>query len=204
MWTNAGSKATDDTEQAFRWDYADFGVTATPAATVELPSRGDGGDVHGAQFAGIGGGFLWEVLRLDDQIHVIEPYSATLVNTIDLETADVANPGADVLDRDQFGTNMYMSLRGPAPITAITGSIDPNRTPGILVYKTVFGYGGVAAKTERVFSGNTIFICPPTDDGDDHDHDDDNVVCEEGDPGAVEVDSADPHGLKSLNYVSGF
>jgi len=204
MWTNAGSKATDDSEAAYRWDYADFGVKATPSATVALPQKGDGGDVHGAQFAGIGGPFLWELQRLDDQIHVVEPYSATLVNTIDLETAEVANPGGDVLDRDQYGTNMYMSLRGPAPITAITGSIDPNRTPGILVYKTLFGYGGFAAKTERVFSGNPIFICTPDGDAGGHDHDDDNIVCNEGDLGAVEVDSADPHGLKSLNYLSGF
>ena len=204
MWTNAGSKSVDDTEQAFRWDYADIGVTALPSATVELPSRGDGGDVHGAQFAGIGGGFLWEVLRLDDQIHVIEPYSAKLVNTIDLETAEVPNPAADVLDRDQYGTFMYASLRGAAPITAITGSIDADRTPGILVMGTLFGYTGHALKTEQVFSGNTIFICPKEDDGDDHDHDDEDIICNEGDTGAVEVDSADPHGLKSLNYVTGF
>jgi hypothetical protein len=204
MWTNAGSKALDDNEQALLWEYADIGVTAQPAAIVDLPDKGDGGDVHGAQFAGIGGSFLWEVMRLDDVIHVIEPASAAVVNSIDLETAEVVNPGADVLDRDQTGTSMYMSLRGPAPITAITGSIDADRTPGILVMSTLYGYNGYATKTERIFSGNTIFICPPDehDDGE-HDHDDDDLVCNEGDPGAVEVDSADPHGLKSLNYLTG-
>ena len=201
MWTNAGSKAGDDTEFAYRWDFADIGVSATPAAAVELPQKGDGGDVHGAQFAGIGGGFLWEVMRLGDQIHVIEPHSATLVNSIDLETADVPNPGADVLDRDQFGTSMYASLRGAKPITAITGSVDADRTPGIMVLGTLFGYGGIALKTEQVASGNTIFVCPPDMPIDDDD--DDDVVCNEGDPGAVEVDSADPHGLKSLNYLTG-
>ena len=201
MWTNAGSKDPNDTEFAYRWDYADIGVTATPAAAVELPQKGDGGDVHGAQFAGIGGSFLWEVMRLGDQIHVIEPYSARLVNSIDLETPEVPNPGGDVLDRDQFGTSMYVSLRGAKPITAITASIDADRTPGIMVIGTLFGYGGVALKTEQVFSGNTIYVCPPATPIDDDD--DDDVVCSAGDPGAVAVDSADPHGLKSLNYLSG-
>ncbi len=204
MWTNAGSKSPTDSEAAYRWDYADFGVKATPSATVALPSKGDGGDVHGAQFAGLGGGFLWEVERLDDRIHVIDPSSATLVNTIDLETADVPNPGADVLDRSQSGTTMYMSLRGAKPITAIPASIDADRTPGIMVYQTIFGYSGFQLKTEEVDGGfDRIYICPAHDDEHNHD-DDDDVICAEGDEGAVEVASDDPHGLKSLNYLSGF
>jgi hypothetical protein len=208
MWTNAGSKDPADDERAykFKFRHAYNNNKTGPIATVDLPETAEeGGDVHGAQFAGIGGSFLWEVMRLDDDIHVIEPQTATLVNTIDLETAEVENPQADVLDRSAFGTRMYASLRGAVPTTAITGNNDPLRTPGVMVLGTIFGYGGVQLKTEGILSGNVAEFCPEVaDDGDeDHVH---YELCDDTHPNyadVIEADTADPHGLKSLSYISG-
>ena len=147
-------------------------------------------------------------MRLDDDIHVIDPRSATVVNTIDLETDEVANPAADVLDRSAFGTRMYASLRGAVPTTAITGNNDPTRTPGVMVLGTLFGYHGVQLKTEVIASDDVAEFCPEAtdgdgDDGDEHTH---FELCDSSHPNygeVIEANSADPHGLKSLNYLSG-
>jgi hypothetical protein len=109
---------------------------------------------------------------------------------------------------------MYMSLRGAVPTTAITGNNDPSRTPGVMVMGTLFGYSGVQLKTEGILSGNTIEFCPEAEDGDGDDGEEHvhYELCAQGEEpasahphydDAIAADSADPHGLKSLNYTSG-
>ena len=208
MWTNAGSKSATDDEKAYKWKFSDAynNWRAGPRKVVDLPETG-GGDVHGAQFAGIGGWFLWELMRLDDKIHVIDPRHGHLVNTIDLETPDLMNPAGDVLDRSAFGTRMYISLRGALPTTAIVGINDPDRRPGVMVLGTFFGYHATQLKIEDIRSGNLIDICPVAGDEADPNHDHGGYeVCDDTHPHygqAVAVDSADPHGLKSLSYLTG-
>jgi hypothetical protein len=197
MWTNAGSNSDADDEYAYRWDYSSDAIGAT--ARVDLPEDLNG-DVHGAQFAGIGGSFLWELMRLDNKIHVIDPDSASIVNTIDLATVTgIANLGGDVLDRSAFGTRMYMSTRGYQPITAIGGFISADRNPGVNVVGTIFGYGATGIGHAPIRSGELGGVCF-TEDHDDGDHDHDDPECPEG---STRLDNADPHGLKSLNYTSG-
>lgn len=208
MWTNAGSKNAEDDEKAYKWRFWDAYLNwrSGPAAVVDLPEIG-GGDVHGAQFAGIGGPFLWELMRLDDKIYVVEPHSAKVVNTIDLETPELMNPAGDVLDRSAFGTRMYASLRGALPTTAIVGINDPNRRPGVMVIGTIFGYNGWIMKIEDIQSGNLVAICPVAGDEADPDHDHGGYeICDDTHPHWDDhelVDSADPHGLKSLSYLTG-
>ena len=102
---------------------------------------------------------------------------------------------------------MYASLRGAIPTTAITGDNDPNRTPGVMVIGTIFGYSGVALKTESILSGNVATFCPDHEDGDGDDDDHAHFeLCNDSHEhwdDRIEADTADPHGLKSLNYTSG-
>lgn len=203
MWTNAGSKNPDDDEAAYRWNFGNI-TTAVPPTVVDLPEVGQG-DVHGAQFAGLGGGFLWELMRLDDVIHVIDysPAFPMIVNKIDLAALTGLNsPAGDVLDRSALGTRMYISQRGFNPITAIVGIVDTSRSPGVTVLSTTFGYDAGYVGHHAVRSGTDIEICVPNADGDDHDHNEDDA-CPEGTEVAI-VDNADPHGLKSLSYTAGF
>ena len=196
MWTNAGSKNAADDEAAYKWSFANIGTTNGPTV-VDLPEIGKG-DVHGAQFAGLGGPFLWELMRLDDVIYVVEPGSATIVNTIDLEAiTGLSSPAGDVLDRSALGTRMYISQRGYVPITAIGDVIDSDRSPGVTVLGTIFGYDAVGVGHAEIRSGVLGDVCIPDDHGD-HDHDD--PECPEG---SLRLDNADPHGLKALSYLSG-
>ena len=208
MWTNAGSKSDEDKETVMKWQYSDAydDKKSGPRVNTKLPQTGQG-DVHGAQFAGLGGLFLWELMRLDDMIHVIDPASGAVVNSFSNEFGANVNPGGDVLDRSALGTRMYSSLRGAIPTTAITGINDPDRRPGVMVMSTLFGYNGTITKIEDIQSGNTVFICPDGDEGDpDHDHGG-YEICENDThdhwDDREEVDTADPHGLKSLSYLSG-
>ena len=68
------------------------------------------------------------------------------------------------------------------------------------------GFSGSYLKTTSIRTGNTVFLCAHEDSDDDHDHDT-PVVCEDqsgDDPDTLgEVDTVDPHGLKSLSYATG-
>ena len=194
MWTNAGSNSDTDDEFAYRWDYNSQQVG--PSAQVDLPEDVNG-DVHGAQFAGIGGFFLWELMRLDNKIHVISPHRAKVVHTIDLaRVTGINNLGGDVLDRSAFGTRMYMSTRGYAPITAIGSFVDASRNPGVNVVGTFWGYGARGIGHASIRSGVLGDICFELPDGDAR-------VDPQCPAGSIRLDNADPHGLKSLSYITG-
>ena len=208
MWTNAGSKAIGDVETAMKWNFADARKKSPnsqgPAAIVVLDQTGGNGkgDVHGAQFAGLGGGLLWELMRLSDSIQVIDPDSATIVASHDLNAlTGLGAVGGDVLDRSAFGTRMYFSSRGFKPTTAIPDNPSLARNPGVHVLSTVFGYTAGYVGVAEIRSGNIVGLCLANDDGDAHDHMDPN--CPAGQEEFL-VDNADPHGLKSLSNISGF
>lgn len=251
MWINHGHNTAGDDELATKWDnnrYTGSKVTKVgPVAIVDIPEvppvqiEDRSGDVHGAQFAGLGGLFLWEVMRIDDRIHVINHNSSNpgVVNTIDLETdMGLENPQPDVLDRSALGTAMYFSTRGFVPTTAITGAVDTDRDPGIVTYRTLFGYDGRYSKTTSIRTGVQTWLCEDADAEPDPDHDHDTVECIDElqnppagtvagdeanwpigcDPEAGheepnhcefhghylgEVDTVDPHGTKSLSFISG-
>ena len=210
MWSSAGSKNDADDEKVYLWKFrhAKKNKKTGPKRTVDIPEI-DKGDIHGGQFAGLGGLFLWETMRLDDIIYIINPSKRNprIVNSFSYEFGTNTNPGGDVLDRSAFGTRMYLSLRGAIPTTAITGINDPNRRPGVMVMSShIFGGSGSVLKIEDIQSGNLVDICPSADEGDpDHDHGNfevcDNTHIHYSEH--ISVDSADPHGLKSLSYLSG-
>jgi len=200
MWTNSGSNTDADDEMVFNWKFSNIGTSNGPTV-IDIPEV-DNGDVHGAQFAGPSI-YLWELMRLDNVIHVINKYSKTLVNTFSIATSSLGDPAGDVLDRSQFGTRMYASLRGFAPITAITAFPNLDRDPGVMTIKSKsWGYTGKVLKTTSIRSqhGNTVVVCD-ADDGDSHSHTGQDC---DGNPTSQTVDAADPHGLKSLNYLTGF
>jgi len=217
MITNVGNKSGDDVEGVLKWKYADvYDYSKTgPADEVEMSQTDNSdepvigvasagynirrGDAHGSEFAGLGSGFMWQVQRADDMIQVLPTYGdLKVVNKINVETAAQPNPAIDVIDRSALGTRMYISTRNAEPRTAIVDLVDVRREPGVMVLGTFFGYKGRVLKTDSMDckpeyeeAGRTQEIginCTQ-----------DTVV----DDVTTVTNSSDPHGLKSLSYISG-
>ena len=209
LWITHGFNKQGDPEEVSIWRYANAGVAHGPVDRVALPTDDSqavyGGDAHGAQYAGLTSGFLWQVMRIDDTVQIISNGGGhgTLVNEIDLEaTTGRTNVQPDVIDRSAFGTRMYWTTRGPRPTSAIgsmAGGADRynhvDRHAGVDVYATIFGYDGAFVKSETMDNGGTVWLC---DNGGNY------VEQCAADAGGVQVSSADPHGAKSLNYLTGF
>lgn len=214
LWITHGFNKQGDPEEISVWRYSRAGKRNGPVDRIALNTDDSqavyGGDAHGMQYAGILSSFAWQVMRIDDTIQVVKATDwrgnggkGRLVNEIDLEAkTGRTNVQPDVIDRSQFGTRMYWTTRGPRPSSAIGSSAGgPNRynhadrQAGVDVFATFFGYNGVYTKSEIMDNGGTLWLC---DNGGNY-----LEQCGAGD-GGVEVTSSDPHGGKSLNYLTGF
>jgi hypothetical protein len=82
--------------------------------------------------------YLWVTDRTGNLIEVFDPESGEWVNTIPLSQPEVPDPSPDLLDIAPAGNRIYVSLRGPIPLTgdphASTGS-----TPGLGVIRVTQG-----------------------------------------------------------------
>jgi hypothetical protein len=207
LWITHGFNKHGDPEEVSIWKYSRAGKRHGPIKRIKLPADDSqvlyGGDAHGAQYAGLFQSYLWQTMRVDDTIHVIKNRGrrSKIVKTINLERPGRTNIQPDVLDRSQFGTRMYHTTRGSTPNTAISTYYFSDRSgkAGIDVLGTFWGRNGRYLKTETMTSGNTEYLCPNPDAAKFYE-----VKCAAGDAGAIAVDTTDPHGLKSLNYLSGF
>jgi hypothetical protein len=217
LFTNVGNKSNEDVEGVLKWKYADVynWDTTGPAEEVEMGQVDNSdevvtgvasagyairsGDAHGAEFAGLGSGFMWQVQRVDDNIQVLPTYGKLkVVNKFSVESSAQPNPAIDVIDRSALGTRMYISTRNAQPRTAIGDLVDVRREPGVMVLGTYFGYKGRVLKTDSM-------DCKPEYEEPGRTQEiginctQDTVV----DGVTTVTNSSDPHGLKSLSYISG-
>ena len=211
LWITHGFNKQGDPEEVSIWKYRRAGKRNGPIKRISLPNDDSqvtyGGDAHGMQFAGWGSDYLWQLMRVDDTIHVLKNNKwrkrrSKLVNTIDLERPGRTNIQPDVIDRSQFGTRMYWTTRGVSPNTAISTYhfADRNGHSGVDTYRVGnYGRTGSYVKTSGMPSGVSEYLCDPSTGTTGY-----AIPCSAGDATAQELDSTDPHGLKSLNYLSGF
>jgi hypothetical protein len=226
LWITHGFNKHNDPEEVSIWSYANAGVSNGPVDRVALPTDDSqavyGGDAHGAQFAGIASSYMWQVMRIDDKVQIIDassgagPGTGEPIGEIDLEDATGrTNVQPDVIDRSALGTNMYWTTRGPRPTSAI-GTSSPtanlnnrynheDRLAGVDVFATLYGDTGVYLKNEDMSAGKgTVNLCKPEKiQGVDQSAYlvwDREGTCKK----PIEVTAADPHGSKSLNYLTGF
>jgi len=215
LWITHGFNKQGDPESVSIWAYRNAGKKHGPVKNIYLPTADDkplyGGDAHGAQYAGLMSSFLWQTMRVDDTMQIISNRGkrSKVVNAMDLtEKTGRSVVSPDVLDRSQFGTHMYYSTRGARPTTAIgstAGGVDryndSTRKAGVDVFATIFGYDGAFVKHESMEqTGGTVYLCPASAASTTGYEE----QCSAGDAGAVQVSASDPHGTKSLNYLSGF
>ncbi len=93
-------------------------------------------DSHGAVLTGRGR-FLWVADRAANRIVVVDTASDTVVNEIALADKVSNDPAPDLLDISPSGNRVFMTLRGPNPLTANVAGVNNavGSTPGLGVVR---------------------------------------------------------------------
>ncbi len=86
------------------------------AITVKLVSQRDDqfADSHGMASVGR---YVWGADRAGNNVEIIDTVSNLSVGAIDLETSVNADPAPDLMDTAPDGQYVFVSLRGPSPLT---------------------------------------------------------------------------------------
>jgi DNA-binding beta-propeller fold protein YncE len=138
MYIDSGGGTAANLNQADLYAFPTDGYSGsnapnTPAPAVVFSDPSEEADAHGAALtkhlkylwiADRGRNFLWVVDTKTDQV----------VNTIPLEGDVSDDPTPDLLAVSPNGSHMFMSLRGPVPLTA-DPHVSTGSTPGVGVLK---------------------------------------------------------------------
>lgn len=109
--------------------------TNTPAPTV-IFSHDNQGDSHGSVLTKQDR-FLWVADRAGNRIVVVDTANDQVVNEIALAAKVSADPAPDLMDIAPSGNRVYISLRGPKPLTGNVAGVDNavGSTPGVGVVR---------------------------------------------------------------------
>lgn len=114
----------------------------TPAPRVVLSDTSEEADAHGATLTKHQR-YLWVADRGRNFIWAIDTFTDEIVNTILLAGPVSDDPTPDLLVTSPNGSHIFVSLRGPNPLTA-DPHVSTGSTPGVGVIKvTEGGKGGV-------------------------------------------------------------
>jgi DNA-binding beta-propeller fold protein YncE len=105
----------------------------TPAPTVVFSEDVDQADTHGAALTKHGR-YLWVADRGRNFHFVVDTATDQVVNRIALTPGPSADPTPDLLALSPNGSHVFMSLRGPNPLTA-DPHVSTGATPGVGVVK---------------------------------------------------------------------
>jgi hypothetical protein len=111
-------------------------------------------DAHGAAMARQDK-FLWVADRGRNFLWVVDTRTDQIVNRIDLINELSEDPTPDLLSVSPNGSHVFMSLRGPVPLTA-DPHVSTGSTPGVGVLKVTAG--GRSAKFESIARVSNIGI----------------------------------------------
>ncbi|HXG33442.1 MAG TPA: hypothetical protein VNJ11_08760 [Bryobacteraceae bacterium] len=113
--------------------YSPLNPPEFPFPAVVFADDTDGRDAHGV-LATKHGRFLWAGDRGLDVIEVFATDTRVRVNTILLRGSLSDNPSPDLLDISPDGSRVYMSLRGPNPLSG-SPHVSTGSTPGLGVVR---------------------------------------------------------------------
>lgn len=109
----------------------------TPAPKVVFSEDVEGADSHGATLTKHSR-YLWVADRGRNFHFVVDTSSDTIVNRIPLVPGPSPDPTPDLLVTSPNGSHVFMSLRGPNPLTA-DPHVSTGATPGVGVMKVLEG-----------------------------------------------------------------
>ena len=104
-----------------------------PAPVVVFSEDVDEADTHGAALTGRGR-YLWVADRGRNFLFVVETETDTVVERIPLGGAVSEDPTPDLLALSPNGSHVFMSLRGPTPLTA-DPHVSTGSSPGVGILK---------------------------------------------------------------------
>jgi len=127
-----------------------------PAPKVVLSDTSEHADAHGATLT-MHERYLWMADRGRNFIWVVDTQTDLLENTIPLAGALSGDPTPDLLVTSPNGSHVFMSLRGPTPLTA-DPHVSTGSTPGVGVVKVLRDgrdgfFEAVAAISNRDMNG---------------------------------------------------
>ena len=108
--------------------YAAGGAPNTPAPTLVLSVPGEH-DSHGMAATG-GGRFIWVIDRHANAAEVLSTAERRRVASVSLAGPLSADPAADLVDASPDGRHLFVSLRGPTPLSG-DPHVATGTTPGL-------------------------------------------------------------------------
>lgn len=117
--------------------YSPLNTPNTPERRLVFREEVDPADAHGATLTK-GQKYLWVADRGRNFIWVVDTQTDRIVNRIFLAGSVSPDPTPDLLALSPNGSHVYMSLRGPAPLTA-DPHVSTGTTPGVGIIKVTEG-----------------------------------------------------------------
>ena len=126
----------------------------TPAPSLVFSQDADGAfaDSHGAVLTRHGR-YLWVADRAANKLVIVDTRTDRVVNEVALSGSFSGDPAPDLLGISPSGTRVYVSLRGPLPLTGNVPLIENavGATPGVAVIRvTEGGAAGVLQAVVRI------------------------------------------------------
>ena len=159
--SGGGTPANPLESDLYSFPLAGFSLTPnppnTPAPTVVFSHDSRGFiDSHGATLTTYGG-YLWVADRAANRVIVVQVARNLVVHEFSLAGSVSADPAPDLMDLSPSNENVYVSLRGPNPLTANVPGVNNavGTTPGLGVIRNG-GAGGAlvaVAPISRVVDG---------------------------------------------------
>lgn len=143
MYINSGGGTVANPLESDLYAFPLAGFSSTPnppntPAPAVVFSHDDRGfvDSHGATLTKRGR-FLWAADRAANRIVIVDTATDTVVREVDLSGPLSADPAPDLLDIAPAGNRVYMSLRGPNPLTGNAPGVNNavGSTPGVGVLR---------------------------------------------------------------------
>jgi len=147
MYVNSGGGTPANPLEADLYSFPMSGFSSTPNPLNTPPptvvfSHDDRGfvDSHGAALTKHGR-FLWVGDRAANRVVVVDTKTDSVVNEIDLVGSKSDDPAPDLMDISPAGNRVFVSLRGPHPLTGNVPGVDNavGSTPGVGVLRVKRG-----------------------------------------------------------------
>jgi YVTN family beta-propeller protein len=140
MYIDSGGGTAANLHQADLYAFPTDGYSTsnppnTPERALIFSDTSEGADAHGATLTKHGK-YVWVADRGRNSLWVVDTETDQIVNTIPLEGEISDDPTPDLLALSPNGSHVFVSLRGPNPLTA-DPHVSTGSTPGVGVIKVL-------------------------------------------------------------------